>query len=48
MVEIDVVTYSESKSAGGLSMDLAVVVYGTNLVECFIIGVVSCSFQEAG
>jgi hypothetical protein len=44
MVEIDVVTYSESESARGLSIDLAVVVYGINLVECFVIGVIFCSF----
>jgi hypothetical protein len=44
MVEIDIVTYSESKSAGGLSIDLVVVAYSTNLVKCFVIRVVSCSF----
>jgi hypothetical protein len=44
MVEIDIITYSKSKSARGFSMDLVVVVYDMNLVKCFVIRVISCLF----
>jgi hypothetical protein len=44
MIEIDIITYGEPKSAWGSAVDLAMMAEPTNLVKCFGIRTVASTF----